>query len=358
MERHCWLWIHPCNGIRSYSHASHSNRLIRGSPDKRMESFSSSRWHWQFTLVCAQRKGTFFLLSAFLSCLFRRDRPLETTVAKKGSGWCIKRSIYTTEWMGWMSDRKHRETKQEPSMLPGPAVPGCCLVSICFLCDIHSIDPLCRAVLFMCSRSGPRMREFLGEVVSEHLFLVTGDKFMLQWIYHSSIREPNFMATLQMGPGFTYWQETGQQMEADEQHLLTSGKNYDNIIRSDAKTALVSNECIEEKKPHVTLKLFRLWNCSDNKVSLRLCFWNPKFERVLEETFSLFWLFFKNFLNRLLLKPESEQTLNITLPEFECGDSEWTGNVAPYTKHAPLWRLEEDIRVIGSCLDGKARKQS
>ena len=47
-------------------------------------------------------------------------------------------------------------------------------------------------------------------------------------------------------------------MEADEQHLLTSGKNYDNIIRSDAKTALVSNECIEEKKPHVTLKLFRL----------------------------------------------------------------------------------------------------
>ena len=24
-------------------------------------------------------------------------------------------------------------------MLPGPAVPGCCLVSFCFLCDIHSV---------------------------------------------------------------------------------------------------------------------------------------------------------------------------------------------------------------------------
>ena len=41
--------------------------------------------------------------------------------------------------MEWMSHRKRRETKQQPSMLPGLAVPGCCLVSICFLCDIHSI---------------------------------------------------------------------------------------------------------------------------------------------------------------------------------------------------------------------------
>ena len=29
----------------------------------------------------------------------------------------------------WMSHRKRRETKQQPSMLPGPAVHGCCLVS-------------------------------------------------------------------------------------------------------------------------------------------------------------------------------------------------------------------------------------
>ena len=44
--------------------------------------------------------------------------------------------------MEWMSHRKQRETKQQPSMLPGPAVPGCCLVSFRFLCDIHSIHSL------------------------------------------------------------------------------------------------------------------------------------------------------------------------------------------------------------------------
>ena len=32
-----------------------------------------------------------------------------------------------------------RETKQQPSMLPGPAVPGSCLVSFPFPCAIHSV---------------------------------------------------------------------------------------------------------------------------------------------------------------------------------------------------------------------------
>ena len=31
-----------------------------------------------------------------------------------------------------MSHRKWKETKQEPCMLPGPAVPGCCLISFHF----------------------------------------------------------------------------------------------------------------------------------------------------------------------------------------------------------------------------------
>ena len=53
-------------------------------------------------------------------------------------GWFAK--VYTgTGWMEWMSHRKWRETKQQPSMLPGPAVPGCCLVYLCFLCNIYSI---------------------------------------------------------------------------------------------------------------------------------------------------------------------------------------------------------------------------
>ena len=44
-----------------------------------------------------------------------------------------------TEWMECMSHRKWRETKQQPSMLHCPAVPGCCLVSFEFLCDIPFI---------------------------------------------------------------------------------------------------------------------------------------------------------------------------------------------------------------------------
>ena len=43
--------------------------------------------------------------------------------------------------MEWMLHRKRRETKQQPSMFPGLAVPGCCLVSFCFLCDIHTSTP-------------------------------------------------------------------------------------------------------------------------------------------------------------------------------------------------------------------------
>ena len=41
---------------------------------------------------------------------------------------------------GWSVCRTGKtETKQHPSMLPCPAVPGSCLVSFCFLCDIHSV---------------------------------------------------------------------------------------------------------------------------------------------------------------------------------------------------------------------------
>ena len=46
--------------------------------------------------------------------------------------------IICTEWMELMSHSKWRETKQQPSMLPGPDVLGCCLVSFSFLCDIYS----------------------------------------------------------------------------------------------------------------------------------------------------------------------------------------------------------------------------
>ena len=51
-----------------------------------------------------------------------------------------------TECMEWMSHRKWKETKQQP----GTAGPGdillCCLVSLFFLCDIHSIHSVQRTI--------------------------------------------------------------------------------------------------------------------------------------------------------------------------------------------------------------------
>ena len=41
-----------------------------------------------------------------------------------------------------MAHRKWKETKQLPSMLPGPAVPGCCSLYFHFLWAIHPIRPV------------------------------------------------------------------------------------------------------------------------------------------------------------------------------------------------------------------------
>ena len=39
---------------------------------------------------------------------------------------------FRTGRIRWMSHRKWNKTKQQPRMLPGPAVPGCCLISFHF----------------------------------------------------------------------------------------------------------------------------------------------------------------------------------------------------------------------------------
>ena len=57
----------------------------------------------------------------------------------EGIGACMTEK-QRTELMEWMSHRKRRGNKQQPSMLPLPAGPGCCLVSFHFLCDIHYIQ--------------------------------------------------------------------------------------------------------------------------------------------------------------------------------------------------------------------------
>ena len=45
-----------------------------------------------------------------------------------------------------MANRKWKKIKQQPGMLPGPAVPGCCLVSFHFLWAI-----LCPQAVFLLS---------------------------------------------------------------------------------------------------------------------------------------------------------------------------------------------------------------
>ena len=45
-----------------------------------------------------------------------------------------------------MSHGKWKEAKQQSSKFPGPAVPGCCLVSFHFLWTIH---PICRPVVIL-----------------------------------------------------------------------------------------------------------------------------------------------------------------------------------------------------------------
>ena len=48
----------------------------------------------------------------------------------------------STGRMGWMAHRKWKAIKQQPSMLPGPAVPGSCLASFLFRWAIHPIRPV------------------------------------------------------------------------------------------------------------------------------------------------------------------------------------------------------------------------
>ena len=51
----------------------------------------------------------------------------------------VENVYFCTEWMKWMSQRKRKETKQKPGTAGQGNILGCCLVSLCFLCHIHSI---------------------------------------------------------------------------------------------------------------------------------------------------------------------------------------------------------------------------
>ena len=57
---------------------------------------------------------------------------------------CMLSPLYFmyTGRMGWMAHLKWKETKQQPSKLPGPAVPGSCLAYFHFRWAIHPIRPV------------------------------------------------------------------------------------------------------------------------------------------------------------------------------------------------------------------------
>ena len=56
-----------------------------------------------------------------------------------------------TEWMEWMSHRKRKETKQQPGTAGPGNILGCCLVSLRFLCDIHSIHHVLHLSKHICA---------------------------------------------------------------------------------------------------------------------------------------------------------------------------------------------------------------
>ena len=63
-----------------------------------------------------------------------------------------------------MWHRKLRETKQQPSTLHGSAMPGNCLVSFCFLCDIHSIHSV-QGIKVVMAMALPRKNDFTSRMI-------------------------------------------------------------------------------------------------------------------------------------------------------------------------------------------------
>ena len=73
--------------------------------------------------------------------------------------------------MGWMAHRKWEEIKQQPSMLPGLAVPGSCLASFHFRWAIHPIRPV---------QGGPTDFDYkVVHLVTEHKLLTSNKKIKL-----------------------------------------------------------------------------------------------------------------------------------------------------------------------------------
>ena len=71
---------------------------------------------------------------------YRRD-DRDRAIAGEQDALVLSKELNTGR-MGWMAHRKWKKIKLQPSMLPGPAVPGSCLASFHFRWAIHPIRPV------------------------------------------------------------------------------------------------------------------------------------------------------------------------------------------------------------------------
>ena len=87
-------------------------------------------------------------------------RPLSTRTLcvnlHRGGGWKMvpitfpSRCVWALakyDCTEWMSHRKQKETKQQPGTAGPGNIFGCCLVSLSFLCDIHSTNPVTKRLM-------------------------------------------------------------------------------------------------------------------------------------------------------------------------------------------------------------------
>ena len=86
----------------------------------------------------------FFVVAFSVSCArqFGQFSPLRASFPFQSQRHACSRTDGVYRADGVDGPRKWKESKQHPSMLPGPGVPGCCLISFHFLWAIHPIRPV------------------------------------------------------------------------------------------------------------------------------------------------------------------------------------------------------------------------
>ena len=101
------------------------------APSTSCSFFDDSSWTGFPAAGCKNTNG--FLFAGNIVFFIRFEFDLSLT---------LRRFSPYTGRMGWMAHRKWKEIRLQPSMLPGPAVPGSCLASFHFRWDIHPIRPV------------------------------------------------------------------------------------------------------------------------------------------------------------------------------------------------------------------------